>query len=152
MDADLSHRPEFLQEMWKGRHTADILIASRYVTGGRAEMPLFRLWLSKTLNSFFSRGLDLQIKDMSSGFRMYNRRSIAWGDLSGKDFNILQEMLVKALIQGYRIREIPFTYLPRAFGSSHARVIKFGLSYLRTSFSCGALGILSSVQTMTPGI
>jgi len=132
MDADLSHPPEFLQEMWKERHTADILIGSRYVAGGRAEMPLFRLWLSKTLNIFFSRGLDLKIKDMSSGFRMYNRRSILSDDLSGKDFNILQEMLVKALMQGYRIREIPFTYRPRAFGSSHARVIKFGLSYLQT--------------------
>jgi len=132
MDADLSHPPEFLLGMWSERHTADILIASRYVDGGRAEMPIFRYWLSRTLNIFFSRGLDLKIKDMSSGFRMYNKRAISLENLGGKDFNILQELLVNALIQGYRIREVPFTYLPRASGSSHARVIKFGLVYLRT--------------------
>jgi dolichol-phosphate mannosyltransferase len=132
IDADLSHPPKFLHELWNRRHTADISIASRYVVGGRAEMPLFRLWLSRMINLLFSRGLDLQIKDMSSGFRMYNRRCIPWGNLSGKDFNILQELLVKALTQGYRIREIPFNYKPRACGSSHARVIKFGLAYLRT--------------------
>ena len=134
MDADFSHPPVFLREMWNLRKKADILIASRYVTGGRAMMPLLRLLLSKTLNGFFSRGLDLQIRDMSSGFRMYTKRSIQPNKFFGNDFNILQELLVKALKQGYQIREIPFTYFPRASGSSHARIIKFGLAYLRTFF------------------
>jgi dolichol-phosphate mannosyltransferase len=132
IDADLSHPPEFLRTMWNERNTADILIASRYISGGTAEMPFCRLVLSKTLNIFFSRGLDLRIKDMSSGFRMYNERSIAMPEFSGKDFNILQELLTKALMNGYRIKEIPFTYRPRVSGSSHARVFKFGLAYLRT--------------------
>lgn len=132
IDADFSHPPEFLGEMWEERKSADILIASRYISGGRAEMPFLRFILSKTLNIFFSRGLDLQITDMSSGFRLYNRRCIPWRNMSGRDFNILQELLTKALIQGYRIREIPFDYRPRASGSSHARVFKFGLAYLRT--------------------
>ena len=62
MDADLSHPPEFLKTMWENRHTAEALIASRYVPGGSADMPLPRYLLSKTLNFFFSRGLDLKIK------------------------------------------------------------------------------------------
>lgn len=45
---------------------------SRYVTGGTAEMPRTRRVLSRILNPFFSRGLSLQLKDMSSGFRLYN--------------------------------------------------------------------------------
>jgi dolichol-phosphate mannosyltransferase len=132
IDADLSHPPEFLREMWKLRETADILVASRYVAGGLAMMPLSRLLLSKTLNVLFSRGLSLQIRDMSSGFRMYRRRCIHQNELSGKDFNILQELLLNALKHGYKVKEVPFTYSPRASGSSHARVIKFGLAYLRT--------------------
>src|SRR5205823_13863912 len=48
MDADLSHRPVFVQELWKRRHEADVLIASRYVPGGRADMaPLRRLLRSE---------------------------------------------------------------------------------------------------------
>ena len=35
MDADLSHRPSFVSEMWQARLKAHVLIASRYVPGGR---------------------------------------------------------------------------------------------------------------------
>ena len=37
MDADLSHQPIFLDDFWKERQNADVLIASRYVEGGRAD-------------------------------------------------------------------------------------------------------------------
>jgi len=132
MDADLSHPPEFLRAMWEARFTADGLIASRYVSGGFADMPLSRYLLSKTLNIFFSRGLDLKLKDMSSGYRMYSRRAIPNKSVQGEDFNVLQEILVRMLLDGYQIKEIPFHYKPRKMGSSHARVLKFGLSYLKT--------------------
>ena len=132
MDADLSHPPEFLRTMWEARHTADVLIASRYISGGEADMPLSRLLLSKTLNIFFSRGLDLKLRDMSSGYRMYARRAIPLKSMQGIDFNVLQELLVRVLLEGYRIKEIPFHYMPRKRGSSHARVITFGIAYLKT--------------------
>jgi len=35
MDADLSHNPEFVRDLWSQRGDADVLIASRYVKGGR---------------------------------------------------------------------------------------------------------------------
>ncbi len=132
MDADLSHPPEFLKMMWDRRHTADILIASRYVSNGSADMPLSRYLLSKTLNIFFSRGLDLKVRDMSSGYRMYARHAIPYQSLEAYDFNVLQELLVRALADGYTIKEIPFHYEPRKQGSSHARVLKFGVAYLKT--------------------
>ena len=133
MDADLSHPPEFLKTMWEARHTSDILIASRYVSSGSADMPLSRYLLSRTLNVFFSRGLDLKVKDMSSGYRMYTRRVITYKrSIQGVDFNVLQELLVRILFEGYKIKEIPFHYKPRKQGSSHARVLKFGVSYIKT--------------------
>jgi len=71
MDADLSHPPAFIRTLWEARESAEVTIASRYVTGGTAEMPLTRRVLSRILNTFFSRGLSLQLHDMSSGFRLY---------------------------------------------------------------------------------
>ena len=38
MDADLSHPPVFLKDFWQQRDQADLLVASRYVKGGRADM------------------------------------------------------------------------------------------------------------------
>src|SRR2546421_1819458 len=50
MDADLSHPPVFLKDFWQQRHEADLLIASRYVQGGRADMGAGRRVLSYILN------------------------------------------------------------------------------------------------------
>lgn len=132
MDADLSHPAEFLTDLWHARNTADIIIASRYVKGGQAIMPLSRLVLSRILNVFFSWGLGLSVRDMSSGYRMYRSTFVKNLICTSRNFNILQELLVYAIIDGYSIHEIPFTYEPRKHGSSHARIIHFGINYLQT--------------------
>jgi dolichol-phosphate mannosyltransferase len=135
MDADLSHRPGFVADLWAARGSAEVLVASRYVAGGSATMPLGRSILSRLLNRIFSRGLGLSLRDMSSGFRLYDGRVLRSQQLKGRDFDVLQEILVKAVAEGWRVREVPFRYEPRASGSSNARVIAFGLSYLRTFYS-----------------
>ncbi|MDT8305527.1 MAG: glycosyltransferase [Anaerolineae bacterium] len=132
MDADLSHPPLYIHDMWRRRQEADVIIASRYTAGGQYEMPLLRSLLSRILNLFFSRGLDLKVRDMSSGFRLYKARAVQSLNLRQRDFDVLQEILVKAHAGGWTIKEVPFNYVPREHGSSHARVLAFGLSYLRT--------------------
>jgi dolichol-phosphate mannosyltransferase len=132
MDADLSHPAEFLTDLWRAHNTADIIIASRYVNGGRAIMPLSRLVLSRILNMFFRWGLGLSVRDVSSGYRMYRSTYIKNHTCTSRNFNILQELLVSAIVDGYSVQEIPFTYESRKHGSSHARIIQFGINYLQT--------------------
>ncbi len=132
MDADLSHPPDFLASLWNARNSCDIIIASRYVPDGKAIMPIARYLLSKILNLVFSRGLDLHVKDMSSGYRLYDGALLRNKRFNSVDFDILQEVLVTAMIDGYTVHEIPFTYQPRVKGTSHARVFKFGIKYLHT--------------------
>ncbi len=134
MDADLSHSPDFIDSLWTARNRAEVIIASRYVTGGRAIMPASRLVLSKILNQVFSRGLDLNTRDMSSGYRLYKAYMIKDRSYKSNDFDVLQEILVNALIEGFTVIEIPFAYQPRQKGSSHARVFKFGLKYIQTFY------------------
>src|SRR5438094_1962447 len=76
MDADLSHRPMFLEEFWRRRNEAEVLIASRYVEGGRANMGIVRRLLSRLLNRIYRRALSLPLRDLSSGFRMYHRHAL----------------------------------------------------------------------------
>ena len=130
MDADLSHKPGFIGDLWGRREAAEILIASRYVEGGRAIMPRGRYALSRVLNMFFGLGLSLPIRDLSSGFRLYKTDVVRQQPLDARDFNIQLEILVRGYAEGWRTREIPFEYLPRRHGSSNARVVRFGLSYL----------------------
>ena len=132
MDADHTHPASFLCALWEARSSADIVIASRYTSGGQAKMPILRLFLSKMLNIVFSRGLDLQVRDMSSGFRLYKTHILKGLVAASKDYDILQEILVKALMEGYQIREIPFTYRSRNADPAYMRVFQFGIAYLKT--------------------
>ncbi|MCX6113730.1 MAG: glycosyltransferase [Proteobacteria bacterium] len=134
LDSDLSHPPELFKEMWPLRSDADIIIASRFARGGRSDAPLSRHLLSKVLNAVFSTCLSLPIKDLSSGYRLYKRSALNLGAYHPENFNILQEVIVRAYSEGYNIKEIPLHYEERASGSSHVSLVKFAISYLPTLY------------------
>src|SRR5712691_1602721 len=135
IDADLSHKPTFIRDLWGSRNVAEILVASRYVTGGTAHMPALRYVLSRVINLFFGLGLSLPIRDLSSGFRLYKAEAVRHQPLAARDFNILQALLVRTYAEGWQALEVPFNYAPRRHCSSNARVLRFGLAYLRTFWS-----------------
>jgi dolichol-phosphate mannosyltransferase len=132
MDADLSHRPLFVEEFWRRRAEAEVLIASRYLPGGRADMGRVRRLLSQLLNRTYRRALSLPIQDLSSGFRMYRRETLAGLDLQARDFDALEEILIRVYAQGWRIREVPFHYMARGSGRSHVHFVRFGWAFLKT--------------------
>jgi dolichol-phosphate mannosyltransferase len=132
MDADLSHRPLFLEQFWKRRDEAEVLVASRYVEGGRADTTAFRRVLSRTLNATFRRALSLPVRDLSSGFKMYRRDVLGGLALKARDFDILEEILIRLYADGWRIAEVPFHFMPRGTGRSHVRLLRFGWAFLRT--------------------
>ncbi len=130
LDADYSHHPAILKYLYEAREHADIVIASRYVGEGHAEMPLGRAVLSRVLNEVFRRVLSLPVRDISSGYRLYRRDVIANLAPKHETYAVLQEILVKAYCEGFQVREIPFHYLPRKHGKTHARLFRFGVDYL----------------------
>ncbi len=131
MDADLSHPAEFVRALWEARESGDIVIASRYVPGGRADQPWARYTLSRILNRTFAAGLSVHAKDLSSGFRLYRKRLFERMDVTFTNFVILIEILLQAYAKGMIIQEVPFHYQPRGTGASKARIIKFGKDYVR---------------------
>jgi glycosyltransferase involved in cell wall biosynthesis len=132
LDADLSHDPGFVEGMWRARQDAEVIVASRYVSGGSGRMSFIRKVLSLILNRFFTKGLSLPLHDISSGFRLYRASAVKEMGLESSDFDVLEEILIRCYAQGWRIKEIPFQYLPRQEGDSHIDLLRFGFAYLRT--------------------
>lgn len=132
MDADLSHPPVFLKDFWEQRHEADLLVASRYMKGGRADMGASRRVLSYILNRTYARVLRLNLRDVSSGFRMYQRSALENLNLRARDFDALEEILVKVYVNGGRVKEVPFHYRVRNSGESHAKLVRFGWAFSKT--------------------
>jgi dolichol-phosphate mannosyltransferase len=136
LDADFSHNPDMFQTMLHALDDADLVIASRYIPGGSADMPHSRRILSLILNRIFAVTLGLSVHDMSSGFRIYRRAELMRLQPRGDYFDVLPEIVALASFAGLRVREIPFHYYAREAGVSKARVFKFMPSYLRTLFRC----------------
>ncbi|MBI2386176.1 MAG: glycosyltransferase [Elusimicrobia bacterium] len=133
VDADGSHPPEVLAQMWAKRDEADLVIASRYVPGGSAVMDPLRQVLSRSLNIVARLVLDLPARDSSGGFRLYRAevvRPVADAAVA-TDFTIQQELLVGILSRGGRVLEVPFRYEPRIDGASKASALRLAPAYVR---------------------
>lgn len=135
MDSDLSHEPEVIGDLWAARESAELIIASRYVPGGGAEMSAWRGVLSRILNVIFTAALRIPVRDISSGFRLYHAAPVRALRLKAVNFDVLEEILILLFNDGKRITEIPFQYRPRKYGRSHAKLIKFGIAYCRTFYA-----------------
>src|SRR5207247_8974965 len=132
MDADFSHHPEFIRTLWLRRHEADVLIASRFVTGAYAAMPLSRRMASRILNRIYRLALALPHQDLSRGFRMYKREVIEdVGPVRAAGLDSLQEILVRAFSQGWKIQEVPLFYRQSRTWTS-GRFAELGFGYVRT--------------------
>jgi len=132
MDADFSHHPEFIRTLWLRRREADVLIASRYVPGAYAAMPLSRRILSRALNRIYRTTLALPHSDLSSAFRMYSRAVLDdLGPVAAEGLDSLQEILVKAYSQGWKIGEVPLFYRQSRTWTS-GRLAELGAGYVKT--------------------
>lgn len=122
MDADGSHRVEDLKTMMEWIGTSELLIGSRWVADGAIEnWSKFREYLSKGANTYANLLLTLDVKDTTSGFRIYNAQLLKRMDIStikseGYCFQI--EMTRRAIACGGSVGEIPITFIERAHGQS----------------------------------
>lgn len=121
MDGDGSHEASRLAPLLAAAQHADVVIGSRFVADGGADMSARRRLLSRLANGFAGSVLGLPYADCSSGFRCYRRAALAALDLpslrSGGHATHL-EMLFNLHRGGARIVEVPIHYRARRGGES----------------------------------
>lgn len=122
MDADGSHQVSDLVKMMEWIGSSELLIGSRWVAdGGIENWSKFREYLSRGANAYANLLLSLGVKDVTSGFRIYDvellqRMEISTIKSEGYCFQI--EMTRRALTRGGSVGEIPITFIERAHGLS----------------------------------
>lgn len=127
MDADLSHRTEYIPDLLaKLDQGADIAVGSRLVPGGkdargswaRRLLTRFSCWYARTV-------LRLPLRDANSGFRVFTRRaleSVEPATLQSAGPSIVHEVYVRAREKGLRMVEAPITFVEREEGNSELDV------------------------------
>jgi SAM-dependent methyltransferase len=130
VDADLREPGPAVGRLWAARHQGEILIGSRFAPGAAVRVPPLRRGLSRALNRVFRRGLSLGVADLSSATRLVRRKTLA-AHYDARGYDILQELLVRAYADGWRVIEVPIDYEPAHPGSAYPRALGVGADYLR---------------------
>lgn len=124
MDCDFSHNPTDLLRLYDGcaNQGGDMSVGSRYVKGGGVKnWPFKRLFLSFCASLYVNLILWLGVRDSTAGFVCYQRKVLETIDLDsiqfiGYAFQI--EMKYNAKQLGYKIKEVPITFIDREQGVS----------------------------------
>lgn len=122
MDCDFSHDPSYLPTFLTRIASADLVIGSRYVKGGRTpNWGVLRKLISGGGNAFARLMLGLKTHDCTGGFRCYRRemlQKVPWEKirLQGYGFQVGAVYHVERL--GGKVVEFPIVFKDRRVGQS----------------------------------
>jgi dolichol-phosphate mannosyltransferase len=122
MDCDFSHDPASLPSLIEAALGADVVVGSRYVTGGRVtDWPLRRRLISRGGCWYARRLLSVDVRDLTGGFKCFRREvleRLLAHEAAATGYGFQIEMTYRALLEGYTVREVPITFRDRQAGES----------------------------------
>ena len=122
MDADFSHDPRYLPAMLEASRTADVVLGSRYVSGGGVrDWGVLRQLVSRGGGVYARLILGVGVRDLTGGFKCLRREVLESIDLptvraEGYVFQI--EVTYRAILAGFTVREVPIVFADRTAGKS----------------------------------
>ena len=127
MDADFSHSPGYIPEMAAATEEYDVVIGSRYVSGGGTDdrWSWWRVFLSWWANLYARFILGVTVQDATAGFKCWRRETLEGIGLdrvrsNGYVFQVEMAYLTEKL--GYRYLELPIYFEDRRIGQSKMTV------------------------------
>ncbi|MEA2366997.1 MAG: dolichol-phosphate mannosyltransferase [Thermoleophilaceae bacterium] len=122
MDADFSHDPADLPRLIAAAGAADLVLGSRYVPGGGVEnWGATRRFLSRGGSWYARMLLGVAVRDLTGGFKCFNRRVLEQIDLSGvhaDGYGFQIELTYMAIEAGFTVAEVPILFRERREGRS----------------------------------
>ena len=122
MDADFSHDPKEIKNFLIAIKDKDLVLGSRYISGVNVvNWPMSRLLLSYFANIYTRIITGLPVMDATGGFKCFRKEvlaSINLNNIKSNGYAFQIEMTFKAWKKGFRIKEIPITFVDRVKGKS----------------------------------
>jgi dolichol-phosphate mannosyltransferase len=122
MDSDFSHDPADLPRLIAAADAADLVLGSRYVPGGGvANWGLVRRALSRGGSAYARLLLGVPVRDLTGGFKCFNRRVLEAIDLGGvhaDGYGFQIELTYRAVQAGFTVTEVPILFRERRVGQS----------------------------------
>ena len=122
MDCDFSHDPKDVPRLIAAAEQADVVLGSRYVQGGGVRnWGLLRRFVSAGGSWYARMLLGVSVHDLTGGFKCYRRAVLERIDLdaiASKGYAFQIETTYRALRAGFRVVEVPITFVDREAGGS----------------------------------
>ena len=122
MDADFSHDPRYLSNLLAAAQDADLVLGSRYVDGGGVrDWGLVRRLISRGGGLYARTILRVDVRDLTGGFKCIRREvleGIDLGSIRAEGYVFQIEVTYRAILAGFRVREVPIIFKDRTAGSS----------------------------------
>lgn len=122
MDADGSHQPEQLPRLLDALRTADLVLGSRWVPGGRTEnWPKSRQLISRGGTAYTRLMLGVPIQDATGGYRAFRAdtlRKLDLHEVASQGYCFQIDLAWRAVQRGLTVREVPITFVERTSGTS----------------------------------
>lgn len=122
MDCDFSHNPADVPRLVAAAEDADVVLGSRYASGGGTRnWGIVRRLISRGGSLYAQILLGLRIRDLTGGFKVYRRAVLETIDLKAihsKGYAFQIETTYRALKAGFRVVEVPIVFVDREVGGS----------------------------------
>lgn len=97
---------------------ADMVVGSRFADASESEIKKLNLFGNKIFLRIINYIFKVNLTDILSGYRAFNRSFVKTLPLFGGGFEIETELTIKSLARNYRLLEIPISLTVRPDGSS----------------------------------
>jgi dolichol-phosphate mannosyltransferase len=125
---DLSVIPTMIRKIEAG---ADVVVGARYIKDGAIIGNTAKQRFSRIYSRLASVLTEVGCGDISNSFKMYRRE--VWHAIAPRSnsFDLSAELVVKAAALGYRVDQVPATWVNRQVGGSTFRMYREFVSYSR---------------------
>ena len=134
MDADLSHNPIEIKKIVRLLDKSEFVIGSRYIKGGKCELPLLRYLISFFGNKFIKFFLGIKCNEFTTSYRGFNLiklKNFSLKKIKSKGYSFFMETVYLINKKNFKIAEIPIIFKNRIHGKSKIPKIEI----LRTFFN-----------------
>ncbi len=122
MDSDFSHDPADLPRLIAASRAADLVLGSRYVPGGGVtDWGLLRRLVSRGGSAYARLVLGVPVRDLTGGFKCFNRRvleGIELAEVQANGYQFQIELTYRAARAGFTVTEVPILFRERRVGTS----------------------------------
>ncbi|MBM9510343.1 polyprenol monophosphomannose synthase [Actinacidiphila acididurans] len=137
MDADGSHQPEELPRLLTALKSADLVLGSRWIPGGRVvNWPTSRRLLSRGGSTYSRLMLSVPIRDVTGGYRAFRRETlegIGMEEVASAGYCFQVDLAWRAVKAGFHVIEVPITFVERELGNSKMSRAIVGEALLRVT-------------------